>query len=104
MIISYGYVVVASPGTPVPINQRNLNPENQALQSVSVQTKAGNVGAMYIGERNMDRGSGIGVYLVIGAGQQAPLGNPAIPSSLNAALLYLDADNAGDAALVTGVA
>ncbi len=98
-LIPFGAVTVPIPGTPV-----QMTTKQQGLQSISVRALTDNTGRVYVGTKNMNKGTFEGVLMFLDKGEQIPMGNPLHQSTIQANQLYLDADTADDGVLFSGVA
>jgi hypothetical protein len=108
---SIGAVKVVNPGTPVSVvaGLGTPPPTRVAAQAIAFQALPTNVGIVYVGGLGMIRSTYVGVRFVIPAPGSpitgpfitATLAVPNVPSGLNVALYYIDANNPGDGVLVT---
>lgn len=101
-----GFVTVTSAGTPVQFTSSPLACVSLRIQPRKNSTTV-NVGNIYIGNQNMVKSTGAGVYAILSPEQvqgfsiTAPVVSGVYPlSAYNAQGFWIDADNSGDAALV----
>ena len=107
MIQAIGKLTVATPGTPVRATVNNANPaETVRIHGFLFQAPRSNVGIVYIGKEDMDRTTLVGVLgmLAIPTDNSLPSFSAALTISPNGLMqeeLYVDADEAGDGAILT---
>ena len=89
-------ITVTSPGTPVPM--LGVSRRIGMLSLMAKRTDGDNVGAVYIGAENVDRGSRQTIRLLPGDYWEPQLERG---GTVDCADIFVDADNAGDG--VTGV-
>jgi hypothetical protein len=94
---SLGFVIVPTPGTPVPLSVSPL------LAAIRIQARSApasqNVGNVYIGTKGMNKSTGAGVYAVLGPEAVEPFPPHGGPW-FDVGQLYLDADNANDGVVI----
>lgn len=109
MDASLGYVTVPTPGTPVRATINNTDPTLRVgAQSITFQALPGNTGIVYVGRRDMDTSTGVGVLGLIPAPSDPTTGPfpswavslPVIAAGLNVADHYIDAAEATDGVVV----
>ncbi len=115
-LLSFGDVLVASPSTLVQLTSAWVTAGGNSaarvgLQSVTVQARPGNVGVVYVGLKGFSRGSGTNCLIRLPKPVSALTGpfeshtftqdDSKAGFSLND--LYVDADNAEDGVLVSGI-
>ncbi len=96
-----GKVTVTTAGTPVRVTSTRTG-----AQAILVQAVSTNTGKIYVGNSSLNKSTLAGVYFVIPAASASDIPSfefsiPLSPAGLNAADIYLDADNNGEAAIVT---
>lgn len=106
---SLGYISVASPGTPQVLTKNETIPAaNYAVYSYLVEVLSTNTGNIYIGEANMNKTTGAGLFAVL----PPPTANsyPAFtavvaeaPAAFTLNNIYIDADDPGDGVLCSAV-
>lgn len=103
MLRSFGYVTVAVAGTPVQCTVNETDPTKLAkVQYLTISAFASNSGAnIYLGERTMNKTTGVGVYAIVPKGAVLPIGVQNSPDAIAVNDLYLDGDSNGDRALVS---
>ena len=112
MEIPLGKVTVVTPGTLVQatVNRPDYTTKGVALHAVMFQAWPGNNGLVYVGLADMDKTTGENVLGIIPVPDTTdkflPTFSMAItiaPNAFNGARWFIDADQAGDAVLITGL-
>jgi len=113
---AFGQIVVPTPGTPVRVTSTQTDPTLRVgLQSITFQARPANAGIVYIrlkadlADDRTNRLYTLGILAHPTSATDGPFDRmtfTALPggAGLNAADFYLDASNAGDGALISGVA
>lgn len=104
MLQSLGKISVPTPGTPVQVYSAS---KSLLCNSILIETWPTNTGKLYIGvSSSMNAATGVGVVAIV----PAPTGGilfswsatiPYAPGGVDAAQLWIDVDNGGDAGLVS---
>lgn len=109
-IVSFGKVVVATPGTPTKIfvNQNQYENQHQRVCALLIQAWSANAGACYLGLNSLNKGTGIGLIAQIIKPTATLNGVITVFAPNNVNLfdlddLRVDADSAGDALVITGI-
>ncbi len=107
MIGAVGKVPVTVPGTPVPAyGTLSAREYNQGVHGVMFQALPANVGLVYIGASNMNKSTLVGVYAVLAipttnSKPSFSVAQTISPNGLSLKEFFIDADQAGEGALVT---
>jgi hypothetical protein len=102
---SLGKIAVGSPGTPVQITVNQSTPSSRiGCQAIMVQTLPTNTGKIYVGLAGMNKTTLAQVLAILAVPtvNTIPAYSATLsyaPGGLNAADLYIDADNGGEGAL-----
>ncbi len=109
---SFGKVTVTSAGTPVQASVNGVNPTGSftTCNSILIEAWPTNAGSVYIGNgssMNKSTGAGLLAILVKPSSTFAPSYTVTIPyatGAIDVAGFWIDADNSGDAVLVSSTA
>lgn len=102
--VPLGKVTVAAAGTPVRLTNNFVSdPDhmNALVSKLNVQALTDNTGPVYLGYAGMNRTTLAGVLAIIPQGSTWTFGEFNALNTIKPHDLYLDADNNGDAALVS---
>jgi hypothetical protein len=108
--VAIGAVKCVTPGTPVSVVGGLAGPPSRVpAQAIAFQALPTNVGIVYIGKVNLIRATYVGVEFVLPAPGSnitgpfitATVALPNVPSGLNVAEYFIDANNSGDGVLVS---
>ncbi len=108
MILPLGKVAVVTPGTPVPLvtSVASLPGSNYKVHAVLVQALHSNVGKVFIGTATLTKSTFVGVLgqLAVPTANSIPAWSASLtlaPGGISLQDLRLDADNAGEGAIVS---
>lgn len=107
--VSFGQIVVTTPGSPVRLTANQLNPAASVLvHALLVQPATGNIGRIYIGNTPnfVKNGTGQIAWLPAPSLNVAPAFSETISyaeNAIQASELYIDVDNSGEGVIASGV-
>lgn len=111
MIQSFGKVTVSSAGTPVLASTNAPYPgPYTTANSLMIEAWPSNAGKIYIGVKaNMNKSTGDGVIAILATPTSNSIPTfsvtvPYAPAAVDASQIWIDADNSGDAVIVSSAA